>query len=114
MQTLFLTLQLALVGMGVAQLVRSLPGVDRAQGWLEGTWTHGKPLSCWVCLVGWCSLPFAVLSWAAQGQPMGWELLCLPMAWLGAIGAGGAVLQLVKPIVPVRNAPPPLGLLDEE
>lgn len=114
MDAILLTLQLTASAMGAALLLRALPWTTRLQGWLETTWTHGKPLSCWVCLVGWCSLACAVLSWAAQGRS-GWQdVVVYLLAWTGSVGLGSAALSRLAPIVPVNDAPPPLGGPGEE
>ena len=105
---LLLCLLLTFSSSGLAQLVRTLPLISESQGWLEGTWTKGKPLTCWVCLVGWCGLlqllvGFVVCSPIAPPCST-WGLCLLVAAWLGSVGIGGLALSVLRPILPAAMA----------
>jgi len=101
-------LLLSAVALGFARLARALPGVHRAQTWLEGTWTHGKPLTCWTCLTGWGAF-LGVLLRPPGGLP---DAILL---WLGATGLAATLLRRWDPILPamVTLEPPPLPEEDE-
>lgn len=94
--SLLLTIAFAL---GFAQIIRALPGARAIQAWLEGTWTHGKPLSCWLCLSFWGALLCAFL------QPGGSVLEdCIRV--VGAAGIAALVGTKLDPIVPAAHLPP--------
>ena len=87
---------------GLARVVRRLPGRAALQLWLEFTWAHGKPLSCWTCLCFWCSLALLALF----GVP---SLEATALLTLAGSGVGGLLLDRYDPILPERlpNLEPP-------
>jgi len=101
----FLLLVLATASLGFAMLVRALPGIHRLQAWLEGTWTAGKPLSCWVCLSGWSGLLLLGIGVLLQ-PPWLPDATLLALLWLGSTGLAGLVLRLTLPILPASGAAP--------
>lgn len=92
------TLLLSCFGLGFAMATRSLPGRALLQGWLESTWTHGKPLSCWFCLIFWGALLGSFL------LPWG-NLRENAFVALGAAGLAGPIMNRLNPILPEAGIP---------
>lgn len=105
---LLLAVLLAFAGMGLALLIRTLPGVHRAQAYLEGTWTKGKPLDCWTCLVGWSGLLLLGVCLVLQPAwlPPPQDGLLLVLVWFGSTGIGATALGASLPILPASVKPP--------
>lgn len=93
---------LTLAAMGLAKLVRALPMASAIQFWLEQTWTKGKPLNCWFCLVFWSALGLVGL---LPGHP---DLFHDALLVLAATGAGSTILGYAEPLGPTLTLPPEL------
>lgn len=88
---------LALFAIGFGQVVLTLPFYGSLLRWLSGTWTHGKPLSCWTCLCFWGALAGTLPVWHST-----WEDA---LAVVAATGLASMIMEKVKPMMPA-NLPP--------
>ena len=78
---------------GLARITRVLPLRAAIQARLERSWTGGKPLNCWTCLVFWCALLVVVLAGKSG-------IVDNALVVLGSTGVGASLLTWLDPITP--------------
>lgn len=87
---------LALFGIGFGQIVIAMPFYRPLLRWLEGTWTRGKPLSCWTCLCFWGALAGSLLVWHSTLDDV--------LAVVAATGLASVFMEWIKPMA-ANNLP---------